>query len=171
MMVSPASLAASLLVLAVSAIQPANPRARLAIFVTSDCPISNYYAPTVQEICRAYAERGVACALVYEDVDFDETRMRQHGEEYGYRLPASIDRDRALARRLGATVTPQVVVTDDTGAIRYRGRIDNRYETLGSPRRVVTEHSLREALDAIVAGRRVARSETRALGCHIAFPR
>ncbi len=171
MVVPSASLAASLVLLALAAIQPANPRTHLTIFVTSDCPLSNYYAPTVQEICRAYAERGLACALVYEDVDVDETRMRQHGEEYGYRLPASIDRDRAIARRLGVTVTPQVVVTDDTGAIRYRGRIDNRYETLGRPRRVVTEHSLRDAVDAIVAGRRVERSETRALGCHIVFPR
>jgi hypothetical protein len=150
--------------------QAARTRATVTIFVTSDCPISNYYAPDVRQICSAYGGEGVSCTLVYEDVDIDETRMRQHGEEYGYRLPASLDRDRAIARRLGATITPQVVLTDEKGEIKYRGRIDNRYEAFGKPRRVVTERSLRDAIDAVLAGRRVVTPETTAIGCHIVFP-
>lgn len=171
-MVAPSPpLAASLAIAALVAVPPAATRASLIVFVTSDCPISNYYAPDVREICDAYAPRGVACTLVYEDVDIDEARSRRHREEYGYRhLAASIDRDRAIARRMGATVTPQVVLVDEKGDIRYRGRIDNRYEAFGRPRRVVTERNLRDALDAILAGRRVATPETPAIGCHIVFP-
>jgi hypothetical protein len=62
------------------------------------------------------------------------------------------------------------VVLDATGEIRYRGRIDNRYEALGRPRRVVTIRDLRDALDAVLAGRPVARPETTALGCYIVHP-
>jgi hypothetical protein len=166
----PVFLLAAVVMLGPPGARPVPTRATLTIFVTSDCPVSNYYAPEVRQICGAYATRGVACMLVYEDVDLDETRMRRHGDEYGYRLPASIDRDRATARRLGATVTPQVVLTDDTGEVKYRGRIDNRYEAFGKPRRVVTERSLRDALEAVLAGRRVATPETPAIGCHIVFP-
>jgi hypothetical protein len=150
---------------------PRTARAHVSIFVTTDCPISNYYAPEIQHLCTEYAAKGLTCSLVYEDVAVDEAQMRVHLAEYGYRdVPASLDRDRSLARRAGATVTPQAVVTDATGRIRYRGRIDNRYQDFGRPRRVVTERSLRDAIDAVLAGHAVPTFETPALGCHIVFP-
>lgn len=145
--------------------------AHLTVFVTSDCPISNYYAPEIQEVCAGYRAKGLTCTLVYEDVALGEERMRAHLAEYGYRdVPAVIDRDRAIARRAGAIVTPQAVVMDQDGRIRYRGRIDNRYESLGRPRRVVTERNLRDAIDAVLGGRSVPKPETPALGCHIVSP-
>ena len=139
-------------------------------FITSDCPVANFYAPEIQDICASYAARGVACSLVYEDLGIDETAVRTHVAEYRYdRIPTTIDRDRAIARKSGASVTPQAVVTQD-GKIRYRGRIDNRYEAFGRPRRVVTARDLRDALDAVLAGRPVPNPETPAIGCHIASP-
>jgi hypothetical protein len=142
--------------------------AHLMIFVTSDCPISNYYAPEIQDICTANQRKGLTCSLVYEDLDLDEPRMRAHLKEYGYHdITAVIDRDRARARRTGATVTPQAVLLGSDGRVRYRGRIDNRYEAFGKPRRVVTEHDLRDAIEAVLDGRSVRASETTALGCYI----
>ena len=58
-------------------------------------------------------------------------------------MPAVIDVDGAIARRAKATVTPQAVVVDRAGVVKYRGRIDNQYAALGKPRRVVTVHDLR----------------------------
>jgi len=145
--------------------------AHILFFITSDCPISNSYAPEVQRICSEYAGKGVACRLVYEDLSIDAAAVRKHLEEYRYRgIPAEIDRDRSVATKAGATITPQAVVLDATGEIRYRGRIDNRYEALGRPRRVVTIRDLRDALNAVLAGRPVARPETTALGCYIVHP-
>jgi hypothetical protein len=61
-------------------------------------------------------------------------------------------------------------VIDRTGAIRYRGRIDNFYAALGKPRQQVTERDLRNALDAVLSGRPVPKVETEALGCYIVDP-
>ncbi len=159
---------------------PRDAAARLLVFVASDCPISNSYATEIQDICATNQPKGLTCTLVYEDVGFDEARMRAHLEEYGYRdsgrikpastIDAVIDRDRSIARRSGATVTPQAVLSDADGRIRYRGRIDNRYEAFGKPRRVVTRHDLEDAVDAVLAGRPVRTRETPALGCFIAPP-
>jgi thiol-disulfide isomerase/thioredoxin len=141
---------------------------RVLLFVSSDCPISNGYAPQIQRLCQEYARKGVRCALVYEDVAIDAAAVRKHLDEYRYTgVSAAIDRDRTIARRARASVTPEAVVIDGTGEIRYRGRIDNRYVELGKPRRVVTVHDLREALDAVLAGTRVPHPETTALGCYI----
>jgi hypothetical protein len=145
--------------------------AHLTVFIMSDCPLSNFYAPDIQRVCSEYRERGLSCLLAYEDVGLDERQMRRHLDEYGYRgIRAVIDRDRAVARQAGATVTPQAVLRGADGTIRYRGRIDNRYEALGRPRRVVTEHDLLDAIEAVLTGRPVPVAETRAVGCHIVSP-
>jgi hypothetical protein len=149
--------------------------ASVMFFVQTDCPISNWYAPTIQRVCREYAGRGVSCALIYEDVELPgapiDAQVRTHLEEYRYdRITAAVDRSRAVATRARATVTPQVVVVDRSGAVRYRGRIDNAYADFGRPRQQVTSHELRDALDALLAGRPIVKPETEALGCFIVDP-
>ena len=62
-------------------------------FVATDCPISNWYAPTIQQVCRDYAARGVDCTLVYEDVDLgaDASGARRGGAHASARV--SLRRD------------------------------------------------------------------------------
>ena len=142
--------------------------ANVLFFVSSDCPVSNSYAPEIQRLCGQYAGRGVGCSLVYEDLRLDAVVVRKHLEEYRYRgIPAAVDGDRAIARHTKASVTPQAVLVDASGAIRYRGRIDNFYAALGKPRQHVTMHDLGDALDAVLAGQPVRMPETQPLGCAI----
>jgi thiol-disulfide isomerase/thioredoxin len=156
--------------------QPAG-LANVIFFVATDCPVSNSYAPEIQRVCREYGSRGVSCSLIYEDVDTApsgtrlDDEVRKHLQEYRYAdIPAAIDRSRAIARRAKTSITPQAVVIDRTGEIRYRGRIDNFYAALGKPRQQVTERDLRNALDAVLSGRPVPKVETEALGCYIVDP-
>jgi hypothetical protein len=152
-------------------------RAQVVFFVATDCPISNSYAPVIQRVCREYGPRGVGCSLVYEDVDTHpspahlDRQVRQHLKEYGYDgFSAVVDRERDAANYAKATITPQAYVVDRAGEIRYRGRIDNLYAAFGKTRQQITSHDLRDALDAVLAGRRVPRPETEALGCFITDP-
>lgn len=146
-------------------------KTNVQFFISSDCPISNSYAPEIQRLCSEYGMKGVSCSLIYEDVGLDTTSMRKHLNEYRYvGMPAVIDSNRKIANRAKATVTPEAVVIDSRGEIRYRGRIDNFYAALGKPRQQVTAHDLRDALDAVLAGRSVPNPETKALGCSIVPP-
>lgn len=145
--------------------------ASLVFFVCTDCPISNGYAPEIGRICTEYRARRVACTLVYEDADIKADAVRRHLTEYGYtNLVAAIDRGRTIARYARATVTPTAVLVDARGAIRYRGRIDNKYAALGKPRQQITEHNLTDALNAVLSGAPVANPETKTWGCFIADP-
>jgi hypothetical protein len=151
--------------------------ANVLVFVATDCPISNAYAPEIQRLCRDYGGRGVSCTLVYEDVESAsggvslDDQVRAHLAEYRYEgIPAAIDRTRQIAKQAKATVTPQAVVVDRRKEVRYRGRIDNFYAALGKPRQQVTERDLRDALDAILSGTPVPKQETKALGCYIVDP-
>jgi hypothetical protein len=140
-------------------------------FISTDCPISNFYAPEIQRICHDYGTKGVGCSLIYEDVEVTSNAVRKHLAEYGYAgVSTKIDSDRKIATHANASVTPQAAVVDSAGNIRYRGRIDNYYADLGKPRRQATVHDLRDALDAVLAGKTVAHPETKAVGCYIVSP-
>ena len=65
------------------------------------------------------------------------------------------------------TVTPEAVVLAPGGQGLYRGRIDDKYVSLGQPRFHINRHDLRDALDAVVQGRPVPTPNTRAIGCFI----
>jgi hypothetical protein len=137
-------------------------------FVANDCPISNYYSHEIHRICDEYAKRGLGCSLVYIQPNLTDADAAKHAKEYGHGdYPRIVDRTHALVAATGATITPQVVVIKDDESIAYRGRIDNFYAALGRPRRIVTEHDLRDTLDAVFSGKPVPRPETQAVGCYI----
>ena len=142
-------------------------RASVLFFVTNDCPISNQFAPEIQRICGAYSEGGFQCYLVYVDPDLTAPLIRQHLEEFGHESPAILDNRHRLVEFAGATITPEVCVFSPKGEILYRGRINNFYERLGRPRRNVTEHDLRSALDRIRDGLPISPARTQAIGCFI----
>jgi thiol-disulfide isomerase/thioredoxin len=142
--------------------------ANVLLFVGIDCPVSNGYAPEIQRICAAYTPKGVQCLLVYEDPDLTPAAARAHAAAYRYAsIPAVVDGDGSIAARAGATITPEAAVVDRAGAVRYRGRVDNKYVALGRARRTVTEHDLTNALEALTAGQPVAAATTQPVGCVI----
>jgi hypothetical protein len=138
-------------------------------FVTNDCPVSNYYAHEIARICADYAHRGAACSLVYTDNTLSDEQAKKHAAEYGHGdYSRIVDRTHALVKATAATINPTAVVLRPDGSIAYRGRIDNSFAAIGVQRRVVTEHDVRDALDAVLAGRPVAKPEEPAVGCFIA---
>jgi hypothetical protein len=137
-------------------------------FVDHTCPVSNYYSHEIRRICDAYSSRGVGCALVYVDPTLSDEKAGKHAAEYGHGdYPKIVDRKHALVAATRVNVTPEAVILKPRGEIAYRGRIDNFYADFGKPRRVATEHDLRDALDAVLAGKPAPHPETKPVGCYI----
>jgi hypothetical protein len=138
-------------------------------FVTHDCPISNHYAQEIRRVCDTYASRGLSCTLVYVDPSLTNAAASAHAREYAHGgYPIVLDREHALVRQTGATVTPEVALIREDRTIVYRGRIDDFFAGWGKSRREAHTRDLREALDSLFAGQPVARPETQAVGCYIA---
>ena len=142
--------------------------ASVLFFVTHDCPVSNYYAHEIRRICDEYRDKGVSCSLVYVDPTITDAQAKKHAAEYGHGdYPKIVDREHRLVKEAGADVTPEAVVVRANETIAHRGRIDNFYADYGKPRRLVTERDLRDALDAITAGKAVGKPSTSPVGCFI----
>ena len=143
-------------------------KANTLFFISDECPISNSFAREIARICADYKSKGIGCDLVYVDPSISNDQALQHAQEFGHGdYPKIVDRRHELVKATGATVTPETVVVDRNGKVVYRGRIDDSFAALGQPRRPVKNADLRNALDAIVAGKPVEKPETKALGCFI----
>ncbi len=142
-------------------------RATVALFVRTDCPISNRYAPEVRRIHEAYSKRGVAFWLIYPDPAEEAAAIRAHLDAYSYPMPALKDPEHRFVDRAGASITPEAALFDADGKLVYLGRIDDRYVDFGKARPEPTRHDLALALDALLAGRPVESDRTKAIGCFI----
>ncbi len=147
---------------------PAGTKAIVFLFTSTDCPISNRYAPEVRRIAESFASKGVVFRLVYPSPSEDAKAIREHMAAFSYAGSAEAVRDPklALVKFVGATVTPEVAIFAN-GRIVYRGRIDDRFVDLGRERPAPTERDLFDALSAVMAGKPVAHASTPAIGCFI----
>ena len=144
-------------------------KAVVFIFMLRDCPVSNVYAPELTRIHKEYSAKGVALYLVHPDRDTNAKSAIAHAKEYKLNAPVVLDHDHKLTRLAEAEVTPEAAVFDAKGRLVYRGRIDNLYAGFGKKRFKPTKRDLRDTLDAMLAGERLAKRTTEAVGCYIDF--
>jgi thiol-disulfide isomerase/thioredoxin len=136
------------------------------IFVRTDCPISNRYAPVIQRISSEYGTR-VALWLVYPSRTSTAEKIRQHEREYGYKLSALRDPQHALVTQAQVQVTPEAAVFDGHHRLLYHGRIDDWYQDFGRARPAATTHELDDAIQAALSGK-TPPPNTPGVGCYIA---
>jgi thiol-disulfide isomerase/thioredoxin len=136
------------------------------IFVRTDCPVSNRYAPTIQKLSDEHADKA-AFWLVYPSKAESAEMIRKHEREYGYKIPALRDPQHVLVKQSRAEITPEVAVFDPGRKLIYHGRIDNLYEDIGRARSVATTHELQDAIAAALGGRSLAADSAHAVGCYI----
>ncbi len=142
--------------------------ARVLVFLRTDCPIANRYAPELDRLAHEFSSRGVEFWMVYPDAAETEASIEKHKQEYN--LPGSFVRDpqQVLAKRSEARISPQAAVFDRTGKLTYSGRIDDRYVAFGKARAAAQNHDLENAIEATLEGKPVKEPRTRSVGCYLA---
>jgi peroxiredoxin len=142
-------------------------KAILLFFVTTDCPVGNSYVPELNRIREAYAGRGVLMYAVQADTTVAESEVAHYAKDFRYSFPLLLDPHQVLVQLTGATVTPEAAVLSPDGKVLYLGRIDNRVADFGKARPQATERDVRDALDAVLAGKPVPHPVTKSIGCAI----
>jgi thiol-disulfide isomerase/thioredoxin len=136
------------------------------VFVRTDCPLSNRYAPLIQELSVKYA-RESAFWLVFPDKSKSSEEIRAYLQEYNYKLSALRDPEHDLVKKSGVKVTPEVAVFNAKRELIYHGRIDNLYEDFGRSRRAATTHELADAIEAAGKGVTPPTASVDGVGCFI----
>jgi hypothetical protein len=139
-------------------------------FLSTHCPISNRYAPTLRAIHDDYAARGVAFYLVYPDPEDEPDAISTHVREHALAGSPIRDPGHRLVAASAVRVTPEVAVFRRDGerqSLAYHGRIDDRVRDFGNIKAQAGQHDLVQTLDALLSGRPVPNAETPAVGCVI----
>jgi len=143
-------------------------QATVIVFSCNHCPYVQAWEDRMIQSGKAYGPQGVAFALInandpvkYSEDSYPE--MIKRAKNKGYPFPYLHDEDQSVARAYGATRTPEVFLFDAQGILRYHGRIDDNYE---DPKKVRSQ-DLKDALEAVMAGRAPSVSETPIVGCTI----
>lgn len=137
------------------------------VFVRTDCPVSNRYAPLIQQMSRQHG-KDVSFRLVFPDKSESPEKIRTFLRDYKYELSAIRDVDHALVKATLVKVTPEAAVFDARGTLVYHGRIDNLYEHIGQARRAATTHELADAIEAAKQGQNPSVPSADGVGCFIA---
>jgi len=147
-------------------------RAVVLIFAASDCPISNRYVPEIARLNHEFASRGVKFWWVFPNPSDTAQVVAQHDHEFSIAESALLDPQQNLVRSSHATTTPEAVIyLAEADGLRevYRGRIDDRYISLGQERPQPQHHDLENAIGAALASKPIPVPGGPPVGCSIVF--
>lgn len=131
-------------------------------FVSVQCPVSNGYNQRMNALFKDYTPKDVKFIFVNANRNESANDIRDHAKSVGFVFPVYKDAGNALADRFDAQVTPESYVIDSAGIIRYHGSIDDSQNEAR-----IRTRGLRLALDAVIAGKPVEITATKAFGCTI----
>ncbi len=138
-------------------------KAVVVLFVATKCPYSNAYNERMKQMAESYEKQGVLFVGINSNTSEPEAEAREHARKHGHSFPIAKDPGNKVADLYDAKRTPEAFVVTPDGRLRYHGRIDDNSEDAGR----VTSPDLKNALDAILAGKPVQSAETKAFGCTI----
>jgi peroxiredoxin len=138
----------------------------VVVFTCNHCPYALAWHERLLDAARDYD--GVTFLAVnpndaerYPRDSFEAMKERVAADG-GWPMPYLRDESQEVARAYGARTTPDVFVIDAEGVLRYRGAPDADYRDDSLDARW-----LRDALDAVLAGRDPDPAETEPVGCSI----
>ncbi len=139
-------------------------RAVVIVFLGTTCPVGNIYAPRLVELSHRYKDQGVVFLGVNANAHETAEQTAEHARQHGIDFPVLKDPGNRLADKLLVERMCEALVVDSDAQLRYRGAIDDQYGQ-GTRKDAPRSHYLRDALDAVLAGRPVAIAATPVIGC------
>lgn len=144
-----------------------SPQARVTLFLSTECPISQQYAPRLRELHKEFSGKGVEFTAYFPLRTDNKRMLTRFQRDYPLPFVRQSDVEHQQVRRFRATTIPEVVVQDATGTVVYQGAIDDWFYSLGKHRPEPTQHYLHDALASVLAGQFVTPPRTEAVGCFI----
>ena len=148
-----------------------NAKGYIVIFTCNHCPYAQAYEQRIIDLNNRYEALGYPVvainpndpAIQPED-SFEEMKTRYKAK--GYNFPYLFDENQTVFPKFGATKTPHVFILQKEAkgnVVKYIGAIDNNYED----EKDVTERYVENAVDSLLANKKVKVTNTAAIGCSI----
>ena len=132
------------------------------IFIATKCPVSNGYNDRMEKLAQDYKAKGINIIGINSNVTEPAAEVKSHAADKHLTFTILKDEGNKIADRLGATRTPEAYVLDANSKLVYHGRIDNSRDESA-----VDSRELRDAMEALLAGKPITKTTAMAFGCNI----
>ena len=140
----------------------AGKKGTVLLFVAVQCPVSNAYNERMEKLAQDYKAKGINIVGINSNVAEDGAACKAHAAENKLTFTILKDSGNKIADKLGASVTPEAYFLDANNKLVYHGRIDNSRNAAN-----VETPDLRNAIEAVLSGKPVEKTEAKAFGCSI----
>ncbi len=140
----------------------------VVVFSCNHCPAAIGSEDRMIQLYKDYKPKGVAMIVINSNEDKNHPedsfeKMKDRACEKAFEFPYVRDESQETAKAYGALRTPHFYAFDAQRRLRYTGRMDdNPYDQTKA-----TQHDLRNALDALLAGQTPPIELTNPLGCNV----
>lgn len=146
-----------------------NAKGFIIIFTCNTCPYSVANEDRIIALQSKYQQKGFPVIAINPNDpaarsgdSFAEMKVRAKDKKFNF--PYLFDDGQKVYPKFGATKTPHVyIVTKNDMKVKYIGAIDNSSRNPDA----VTEKYVENAVDALLVGKKIQKTETRAIGCSI----
>lgn len=143
----------------------------IVIFTCNTCPYAVAYEDRIIALNDKYADKGYPVVAIMPNnpevkPGDNMEAMKVRAQEKGFTFPYLMDKGQKIYPQYGATKTPHVYLLERTSkgnVVKYIGAIDDNYQDA----KAVTKKYVENAVDALLAGKQIEQTETRAIGCSI----
>lgn len=143
----------------------------IIVFTCNTCPYSVANEDRIIALDKKYKSKGYPVIAINPNdpaaIDGDDlAAMKVRAKEKGFTFPYLFDKGQKVYPQYGATRTPHVYILrkdDGKNIVEYIGAIDNSSRNPAN----VTEKFVEDAVDALLVGKKPAKTNTRAIGCSI----
>ncbi|MBT5872155.1 MAG: thioredoxin family protein [Candidatus Latescibacteria bacterium] len=145
-------------------------------WINYDCPFvrKHYESGNMQALQKKYTDKGVIWLAICSNRpgsqgNFENAEIERRRKNHGSTVTAYLrDDDGSVGRLYGATNTPHMYIVNPAGTLVYMGAIDS----IASSRQSDIEEAdnyMTLSLDAVLEGKAVPVSATKAYGCTIKY--
>jgi peroxiredoxin len=145
----------------------------IIVFTCNHCPFAKLYPPRLNALNSKYDSLGVPLiaisstdTMMYEEDTYPKMIAKATDEQFNF--PYLFDEMQSVAKNFNAQKTPHAFIIwkeNEKWVVKYNGAIDDN----GMEPEKVTEHYVANAVDALLANKKITIPETKSIGCQIAF--
>lgn len=144
-------------------------KALLVMFICRHCPYVIHVKDELARLGRDYAYQSLGMVAISSNdagkyPDDAPAKLKAMAEELKLNFPLCYDESQSVAKAFAAACTPDFFLFDANHALVYRGQLDDSRPDNGKP---VTGTDLRQAIDAVLAGKPVSGVQKPSMGCNI----
>lgn len=146
-----------------------NHDAKAIVLIThgNGCQVVRSNLPDYKALRSDYADKGIQIMMLNANIQDTRERIAKESTEWGFDFPILKDETQLIARSLEINRTAEVLVIDPRSwEIVYRGPMNDRVDYERQKEKASTTY-VRDVLDQLVAGERVAFSKVGSPGCLI----